>query len=76
MAIFYRLDKEFVLNESPDKVCKFFSFFSLFLIFFPLVEQSDTEVLAVPDRHKVKYTTMRKESRGQAVSPTTDFKML
>lgn len=24
LAIFYRPEKEFVLNESPDKVCKFF----------------------------------------------------
>lgn len=37
LAIFYRLAKEFVLNESPDKVRKFFSF-SLFLsIFFFLL---------------------------------------
>lgn len=34
LAIFYRLAKEFVLNESPDKVCKFFSFSSLFLSLF------------------------------------------
>lgn len=36
LAIFYSLDEEFVLNESPDKVYKFFSFSSFFLFFSPL----------------------------------------
>ena len=56
---------------SPFGVETFFFFLSSVL--WRLVEQWETEVLVVPDRRKVKYTTMRRYSRGQALSPTTDF---